>query len=67
MTIYVRMSKDQRYGLKENGEFHRIGQKMIGILAGPKDFEEAVEREEIRLQSLLPREPEEEEEEKKIL
>ena len=63
MTIYIRMTEDGRFGLKKNGEFHLIGQKMIGILPDTQDFEEAVEREKIRLQSLLPREPEQKEEE----
>ena len=62
MTIFARLSRDQRYGLKANGEFHLIGQKMIGYLPDEKDFEEAVEREEMRRQALLPREPEKEEE-----
>ena len=62
MTIYTRMTTDQRYGLKANGEFWRIGQKMIGVLPDPKDFEEAVERDEMRMKALLPVEPEKEEE-----
>ena len=61
-TLFTRLSRDQRYGLKANGEFHLIGQKMIGYLPDEKDFEEAVEREEMRRQALLPVEAEEKEE-----
>ena len=63
MTIYVKITDDQRYGLKKNGEFHLIGQKMIGILPDEKDFEEAVERDKMRIEALMPPPPEEETEE----
>ncbi len=69
MTTYMRLSKDERYALKKNGEFWRLEKlcpNMIGILPDPKDFEEAVERDEMRLKALFPPPPpppEEEEEE----
>ena len=65
MTIYMRITQDQRYGLKKNGEFWRIEKlhpNMIGILSDPKDFDEAVERDKMRIEALLPPPPPEEEE-----
>lgn len=62
MTVYTRITEDGLYGLKANGEFWRIGQKMIGVLPDPKHFEEAVERDEMRMKALLPVEPKEKEE-----
>ena len=66
MNLYTRMTQDKRYGLKKNGEFWRLEKlcpNMIGILPDPKDFEEAVERDEMRLKALFPPPPEEEPEE----
>ena len=65
MTTYMRLSKDERYGLKKNGEFWRLEKlcpNMIGIVPDPKDFEAAVERDEMRLKALFPPPPPEEEE-----
>ena len=64
-TRYIRLSKDKRYGLQKNGELWRIEKQpsMLGYLADPKDFEEAVERDEMRLKALFPPPPEEEPEE----
>lgn len=62
MTIYVRMTKDERYGVKKNGELWRIEKphpKMIGYLSDPKGFEEAVERDQMRIEALMPPPPEE--------
>ena len=59
------MTKDEGYGLKKNGELWRIEKQqpnMIGYI-DPEDFEEAVERDKMRLKVMFPVEPEEEPEE----
>ena len=66
MTTYIRLTDDGRFGLKKNGEFWRIEKlhpNMIGILSDPHDFDEAVERDKMRIEALMPPPPEEEPEE----